>query len=234
MINKLPYMNLFSKYSITQKNVFFSIGQVLINGISLFFAYRFAISSAGTDVFGVWAIINSFASFLSATNFGINGAFIRYIPNYIIEKRHNEIAALIFTNVTFFLMFGTLLGVVFYFTGDFVLPLIIDFKYIVIASSLFKLSIVVFVINVAVGLFTSILDGYNLIYKRNIIQIIASIIFLLSSYFCIGTWGITGMVLGQLIQSVISLLLLVLLCYHTIQGRYFWSYMYLKETISYY
>lgn len=226
-------MEFFRKYSTIQKNVFFSITQVLINGISLFFAYRFAISSVGIDVFGVWAIINSFASFLSATNFGMSGAFIRYIPNYIVEGRSNEIAPLIFTNITFFVLFGTLLGIIFYFTGDFVLPLVIDFKYILIASSLFKLSIIVFVINVAVGLFSSIIDGYNLIYKRNIIQIIASIFFLLIGYFCIKTWGIIGMVLGQLIQGIISLLLLILLCHHIIQGKYFWNYKYLKETISY-
>lgn len=226
-------MKCFNKYSRTQKNIFFSIIQVIINGLSLFIAYRINISIVGTEIFGVWAIINSFASFLSITNFGINGAFVRYIPTYIIEKREVEIAALVFTNVLFFLLFGVFLGGIIFFISDKIIPFIIDTKYILIAYPILKLSIVVFITNVAVGLFSSILDGHNLIFLRNIVQIIGSLVFVILNYFFINYWGIIGMVWGQLFQAVISLTILLIICYHIINGKYHWNFKYIKETFTY-
>ncbi|WP_243346182.1 oligosaccharide flippase family protein [Parabacteroides sp. FAFU027] len=217
-------------------NVISSASQVIIIGLVYFFLYKYLLTQLNIELLGVWSVVLATSSLANLANFGISSSVVRYVALYSTENDVEKIKKLVFTSGLFLLGLFTFLSAVIYPFAGFILKLAINEKHINIALSILPYSLICLITNAVAGVFSSVLDGLQKNYIR-------SLVFSASALFLLGTtilltprFGLKGVAMAQVAQSIFSLIGCLLLVIRTIKYNPFkwnWNKPIFKEIFSY-
>jgi O-antigen/teichoic acid export membrane protein len=218
-------------------NAISAVAQVVIAGLMYFFLYRYLIEKLGASQLGVWALVLSTSSIASLANFGITSGLVKFVADYKAKGDYEDMNKLIFTAFISIFVFFTVLILIAYVVVYLIINQIVDKPYIPLALKILPYSLLCLFINEVGGVFTSILEGFQKNYIRNLIYIAASILFLFISFALVPRYGLAGVAYAQVIQSVIITVLAVFTGSYLIKGfsvfRWNWGKAIFKSLISY-
>lgn len=187
-------------------NITFSLLEYVIGAIALFLQYRLMIKVLGISSLGLWSLSLTLMSLTSVGTSGFSGSVVRYIAIYKV-KSDNKIDKLIETvEITVALISIVLISVLLlllYFGGAYFLT-IVELE---IIKQIIPLIIVGFFISTLSGVHLQALDGLQLIYVRNMINILSKISYLMITYVLIYNYGIIGISMAFVISASVTLLL---------------------------
>ena len=109
-------------------------------------------------------------------------------------------------------------------------------KYHEVVIKVLPLLLSAFFLNALTSVFASVIDGLNLIYFRNIIYALASILFLITSWLLLKRFNFVGLIYSQLIQSTVLLISCFMLVVLRLKGfsltRFYFNKNTFKQIIS--
>lgn len=187
-------------------NVIFSILQVGIVGLVYLIIYKLLLSKLGIEQLGVWSLILATTSVANLANFGITSGIVKFVAEYYSEKKIDKIEKVIFTSFLSLLLFFSLISIIIYPLSTYFLKHVIDIKYYDLALSMVPISLISLIINSVSGVFSSVLEGVQKNYLKNILIIFSTFIFLTGVYFFTNRFGLLGVAYSQLIQAVFLLI----------------------------
>ena len=210
--------------------------QILVSGGVYFFLYNYLIEKLGPEQLGVWSLVLATSSIANVASFGITSGLVKFVAEYNVSGRNSEIQRLITTSFIMLLVFYFLLVIILYVLGGFILQYAIDERHIQTAMQLLPYSLVGLWMNALGGIFTSVLEGFQKNYVRNIIISLSGFVFLGLTYALLPAFGLVGVAYAQLIQSLFIFILsfIMMLQYMEIrQVNWKWSNVIFKEILTF-
>lgn len=217
-------------------NVITSGGQVALVGLIYYFLYKFLLDELGVKRLGVWSVVMSASSLANLADLGIATSMVRFVALYDHQKNMKRIPHLIFTGVMLNLIIFIPICLIIWPSAYFILENIIEKDYIDLAHELLPFSLICVLLNSLAGVYGSLLDGFRKNYLRNFIFTLSSVIFFLLSFWSVKKYGLIGVVWSQVIQSLVSLILCILVSvklfkFNPLKWR--WNSYIFKEIFSY-
>ncbi|MCA6069128.1 oligosaccharide flippase family protein [Chryseobacterium sp. RG1] len=217
-------------------NVITSGGQVALVGVIYYFLYKFLLQELGVKRLGVWSVVMSASSVANLADLGIATSMVRFVALYDHQKNLKRIPHLIFTGVVLNLLIFIPVCLIIWPSAYYILGNIIEKDYIYLARQLLPFSLLCVLINSLSGVYGSLLDGFRKNYLRNFIFTFSSVVFFLLSFWSVKKYGLIGVVWSQVIQSLISLILCILISVRLFKFnplKWRWSSYIFKEIFSY-
>jgi O-antigen/teichoic acid export membrane protein len=217
-------------------NVFSSAGQVVLVGLVYFFLYKFLLNSIGIELLGVWSVVLSTSSIASLANAGVITSVVRFAAIYVGDADKTKLHRLTFTATVIMVVLFVFICAVLYPFAGYILHKIIDAKYIGNAMAILPFSILCFIVNAVGGVYASILDGTQKNYIRNIIFSTSSVLLLVLSILLVNKFGFKGLAYAQLVQSIYSLSICLLVVAQRLQYNPFkwnWDKTIFKDIYAY-
>ena len=184
----------------TVKNAIFSIIQVLVMGICLFFLYRFILDTIGVEKLGVWSLLIATTSVSKVANVGLSGGVVKFVAKYLALKDEYKVSKLIQTALITVGSLVAIFMIIFYFLAETILALFIDISMLGEALAIVPIVIcTVWLMSVSMIVLGS-LDGNQRVDLRNIILIAGIIFYVVLSVVLIGKYGLLGLALAHLFQ----------------------------------
>ncbi len=191
------------------KNTFYQYAAQILGFIFPFFLTPFIISTIGEVQFGIYALVMGFSGTFALFDLSISSSFIKFISEDYNKNQKEKLNETISTGLIFYIIFSIIICIVgFAFTKPLVSLLNIPPDLEEISLLAFRISILIFFITNAFGIFNSILISLQKMYITNVYGIFlnllnvgAIVILLLNGY------GLTGMLLSQLAAVTISILI---------------------------
>ncbi len=183
-------------------NAAFSVGQVIIVGLTYFIIYTLLLQKLGPEKLGIWSLILSTTSVASVATTGLTLSLVKYIAVCRTDTDHVKINNYIKTGL---FIIGTLTGViiiVIYFSSIYFLPLVIPENSLCEALYLLPFSLFSLFLNGIGGVFLSSLEGLHHSTFKSITYILSSIIFIIVAYLLINKYGLFGIAIAQIIQAI--------------------------------
>lgn len=211
--------------------------QVIVVGLMYFFLYKFLINRLGPSQLGVWALVISTSSIANFANFGITSGLVKFVADFKEKGKIEQMHKLIFTAFVSIVMFFALLILLGYLFVDLIIHKIIDKQYVNLAMHLLPYSLLCIFINEVGGVYTSILEGFQKNYLRNIIYITSSMVFLGLTYLLVPKYGLMGVTYSQVVQSVLIFISALFTGSSLIKNfsliKWNWDKVIFKQLISY-
>jgi len=177
--------------------------QVVVVGLMYFFLYKYLIKELGPAKLGIWALVISTSSIANFANFGITSGLVKFVADFKEKGDAEQMHKLIFTAFLSIVGFFAVLIMVGYLCVDLIIHQVIEKQYIGVALQLLPYALLCLFLNEIGGVYTSILEGFQKNYLRNIIYISMSVLFLLITYLLVPRFGLMGVAYAQVIQSAV-------------------------------
>lgn len=200
--------------------------QVVVVSIIYFLLYRYLLVRIGVSQLGVWSLVLATASLVNMANLGITTSMVKFVAQYRAEEKNTSIDKLVFTAFISMIVFFAVLIAVLYLAASFILKKIVDADHLQIALQILPFSLCSLFINGLGGVFTSLLDGLQKNYVRNLIYVCSSILLLVLSYILVPIYKINGVAYAQVIQAGFVLVVTFILSARYFNARVFfkWSW----------
>lgn len=179
-----------------------AIIQVAFTAILYFFLYKYLLNWLGIDLLGVWSLILSFSSIANLANLGLTSGLVKFVAEYLAGEEEYKIGELILTSLISLTVLFTIVSLLILFGSNYFIHYIIDNKYLDIAFSILPISLASLCINAISGVFTSVLEGFQKNYLRNLIYIFSGVLMFIVTVFLTPRFGLKGVAYAQLIQAV--------------------------------
>lgn len=201
------------------KNTFSAIAVVIVTAIVYFFLYKYLVSSVGIQQLGVWSLVIATISVGAVANTALSESVIRFVAIYSVKNDWENVSKVLMTScyVLCVLLMGFLLLI--YATSYYLLPFVIDSKFLLLARSLLPFGLLAFWINGVASAFLSFFEGMRLAYIKNTVITACVIVFYIGSRLMVPTFGLIGVVYAQILQSVVLFIVSAILVY--IKSPYF-------------
>ncbi len=191
------------------KNTFYQFVAQVLGFIFPFFLTPFIISVIGEVQFGIYALVMGFSGTFALFDLSISSSFIKFISENYNKGEKEKLNQTISTGLIFYVVFSLLIGIMgFVFTKPLISLLNIPPDLEDLSLLAFRISILIFFITNAFGIFNSILISVQKMYITNIygtilnfLNVGAIVILLLNGF------GLIGMLLSQLAAVSISILI---------------------------
>ncbi len=218
-------------------NVFSSSAQVIFTGLVYFFLYRILLIKLNVELLGVWSIVLSTSSLANLANFGVSSSVTRFVSFFSKNGENEKIEELIFTSAVFLFVFFSLLAILIFPFAEMILNGVIKAKYLSEAIAILPYSIACLIINAITGVYSSVLEGIQRNYIKNILLSLSSLVLLGFVYALTSTsMGLKGVAIAQVIQSIFSLvasIVFVIKLHPHNPFKWRWSKSIFKEIFSY-
>jgi O-antigen/teichoic acid export membrane protein len=193
--------------SVVIKNSIFSVLQIVLSTFCYVVIYYLILHKLGKNELGIWSIITSLPIAISVFGSGVSGCVLRYIPVHTAQNDKKAFNQIIFNGFVFNIVFGGLIVLLGYcFSANILCFLFNAPKIPVRYIQLFRISLCTFFISFITSVLLSAIDGMQLIFVRNKIVIFCSIIFCITAAIFVYYYDLTGILIAQLIQSILLLL----------------------------
>ena len=219
------------------RNVMATVLQVLISGVVMFVLYRYLYDRLGVEQIGVWSLVLAATSISRIGDLGLSAGVVRFVAQALGRNDAQQASHVVQTvALTLGLFMAALLGIgypLFVFALDYFLPA----HSVPIALSILPYALISLWIMMIVSVLSGGLDGCMRMDLRSLFMGISHLIYLGLTILLVPKYGLEGVALAQIIQSVVLLLLLWLAL--KVQLRTLpliplhWKYSVLKEMIGY-
>lgn len=218
-------------------NVASAIFQVVFTALMYFFLYRYLLNTIGVEKLGVWSLILSFSSIANLANLGITSGLVKFVAEYLAAKEEYKIGRLILTSSLALTVFFSVLSVLILFCAKFFMHYVVAENFIDLSLTMLPYSLSSLCINALSGVFTSVLEGFQKNYIRNIIYIFSGVVMFVFTLILVPKYNIEGVAISQLIQSAFvffsSLLFVIYINPYNRIRFWRWSFITFKEIFNY-
>ena len=171
----------------------------------MIFITPFIISHVGREGFGIWALVGVISSYAQLSDFGITDSLIKFMAEY---KAKNDVLQLNRLINTAFMMYVAI-SVVFGFILKLALPFIISTvlsipqELTAKANYIFTIAIALFFINMTMGVFGSLIIGFQRMGFSNLISLISTVIMACGTFIILGNgYGLEGLIHNNIIITM--------------------------------
>lgn len=214
-----------------------AVVQVVVVGLAYFLLYRYLIRVLGPSQLGVWALVVSTSSIANFANFGITSGLVKFVADFREKNDSQQMNKLVFTAFISVLSFFAVLIFIGYLGVNLIIRLVIGPQYLGLALRLLPFALLCLLINEIGGIYTSILEGFQKNYVRNIIYSCGSVIFLVITYQLVPKYGLMGVTYAQVIQSALIFISAFICGTSNLKGfslfKWNWDKPIFKSLISY-
>jgi O-antigen/teichoic acid export membrane protein len=166
----------------------------------------FIVHALGLQEFGLWAVIGSLAGYLGLLDFGLGGAFVKFITEYVEQDRHDRARQVITFGILFYAAFGLVLAIPVWIFSPFIVHLFkMPASEVPTAIVLFHWLYVLLIANMVLGLpGTAVVAMQRMdLASRNafsgyLAYAATTVLFVRFGW---GLWGVVG---AQAVQAVVS------------------------------
>ena len=204
MIKSITSLILVFKNSILKisRNVIWLLGLNVFIAICQFSAYAIISRSLGKEYLGVWALVIATTTIGQISSFGFSSGLVRYIPELVVNNRKSELSKMVSTvNFSNLIISLPVLFILFFPAKMYAQHLLNTSDYHVFEQSIVWVMIGMFINNLF-SVYSAIFDGFQKFYTRCIIQISGWIIFLIGIIMLIPSFGLQGVAIAFLLQSI--------------------------------
>jgi len=218
-------------------NVLSAVIQVVFTAFLYFFLYRYLLTTIGVKQLGVWSLILSFSSIANLANFGITSGLVKFVAEYLTEDDKSKIGKLILTSIITMTILFSVIGFIVFAGAKYFLHFIIEAEFMDVAMQILPYSLISLSINSVSGVFTSVLEGYQKNYLRNILYVFSGIImFILVLYFT-PNMKLKGVAIAQTCQAIFILIVSIIMCLSISKNNsirfWRWNTLIFKELFNY-
>jgi len=218
-------------------NALSAIIQVTFTAILYFFLYKYLIYHLGVKLLGVWSLILSFSSIANLANMGLTSGLVKFVAEYLAEKKYDKIGKLILTSLLSLAILFSIFSLVILFGAKFFLHFVIDKEFLTAAFSILPWSLASLCVNACSGVFTSVLEGYQKNYLRNYLYIFSGIVMFVVTIVLTPNYHIQGVAIAQFMQAIfilfVSLILIIQINSYNRISNWKWSTKSFKELFDY-
>jgi len=182
-----------------------SMIQVAFTAILYFFLYKYLLNTLGVQQLGVWSLILSFSSIANLANLGLTSGLVKFVADYLAEKKEEKIGKLILTSFISLALLFSIISLIILFGAKYFLHLVIDEQFLELAYSILPLSLGSLCINALSGVFTSVLEGYQKNYIRNFIYILSGMVMYIGTILLTPFFQLKGVAIAQFLQAIFVL-----------------------------
>lgn len=187
------------------RNVWVSIVQVIVTGVSLFIFYRYLLETIGVAKVGIWSVVLATASATRIGELGLSGSAVKFVAKYLVRGDMQEVGNVIQTAViSTAILLGTILVAGFPFFR-WLLPYIMPADALPEAMIILPWALISLWLMAVAGVFHSGLDGCQRIDLRGGLLIGSSLLSLLFAVLLVPRYGLAGLAYGQVIQAALML-----------------------------
>lgn len=211
------------------RNAAASVIQVVVSAIVMFVLYRHIIQTLGAQGLGVWSIVLATASASRVGEFGMGASVTRFVAKYqerVEAKRAGQVVQTAIVSVT--VIFGILIVPLYYALGE-VLIKIVPLEAIDQALELLPYALLSLLLSSIAGVFQAGLDGCQRYDQRAKLVVIGQVLFFLGVVLLIPQYGLRGVALAQVAQSIFYLIFGWVFMYRTMTGLPFLPYAWKKD-----
>lgn len=183
--------------------------------ISTLILTPYIIQHIGMERFGIWAIIGVITGYFGLLDFGVGASFVKYTAEFYAKRDYQKINRLVNLGVVFYLLLGAL---VFSLAIFFIHPLLNLFKVPAglygEAKFVFLTGIFIFLASNAASPFNAVITGLQRMDLANKLAILVLIPNILGVVFFLRNgYGLSGLIINNLIIFIISALLSIIACF---------------------
>jgi O-antigen/teichoic acid export membrane protein len=218
-------------------NAIFTIVQIMVASIILFFLYKFLLINIGVEQLGIWSLILAATAISQVANLGLSGSITKFVAKYITRGEGTNTLLVIQTAIVFigFVTGTILLGC--YPIFKWLLGLIIHGQSLLEAVSVLPFAIFALWLSMITAILHAGLDGFQRIDIRNFILIGDSTLQLLLCYAFVPKNGLMGLAYARVIGSIATLVISWILLKKLLPSlnilRYRWNKDIFKEILGY-
>lgn len=185
-----------------KKNIVFVLSSVLVNAITLFIIYKYALTKFGSELASIWALVMSISGAAKLADFGLASAIPKFISESISKKNIKDLKQVVATAFFSVLFFGLTIGcfifIAFYLFAD----KLFNVEQLKIANTLILYGLPSFVITAVGNSLLFSLDGWGDGHYRAKITIFGVVLYALLALVLGQSIGIKGLVLAHLLQGL--------------------------------
>lgn len=179
--------------------------QVIIVGLVYFFLYRLLLKELGVKLLGIWSLVIATSSIASLANFGFTSGMVKFVSEYNAKEEYEKINKFLFTSFFSILFFFSLIVILIFLLAVLYIERIVPHEYVKLTLSVLPYSLACLLINSLGGIFTSVLEGFQKNYIRNLAYIFTSLGYFGLAFILIPDFGLKGLALAQLVQALVIL-----------------------------
>lgn len=219
------------------RNVVVTVSQVVVSGIVFFIIYRYLYDRLGVEQVGIWSLVLATTSVSRIGDLGLSAGVVRFVAQALGRGDFQRAADVVQTvALTLGVLMATLLVVghpLFVLALNYLVPV----HCISSALSILPYALTSLWVMVAVSVFIGGLDGCMCMYLRSLFVGLSHLAYLGLTILLVPKYGLEGMAMAQLIQSIgLMILLWWMLRRQLVELPVIplhWKFPVLKEMISY-
>jgi O-antigen/teichoic acid export membrane protein len=174
--------------------------QVIVTSATLFFLYRYLLSTQGIDALGVWSLVVAATSLATISNLGLAGGTVRFVSKYLAHKDERSAAQAVETStlsVAVVMAFAILL---IWPASGWLLSVVVPSKWVGAAHELLPYTLGALWLNSVGGAIHSGLDGCHRADQRSLATIVTQPLLLLLVFWLVPKIGLKGLAYAQIFQ----------------------------------
>ncbi len=188
-------------------NALTTFAQVIGSAATLFFLYRFLISTIGLERLGIWSLVLATTSVVTLANQGFSTSIVKFVAKYAARERAEEVSLLMQTAL---ISIGIALAVVsaaLYPAARWILEIVLPSKSLPEALAILPLALISLWLTIVEGVLQAGLAGLERITVCNYLEFGGSVSYLVLALLFVPGHGLLGLAYAQAIQSGAILLI---------------------------
>lgn len=188
------------------KNSVFNLLRTIIAVPIMLAITPYIIKTLGKEEFGIWALVGVISSYAQLSDFGITESLIKFIAEFKAKGDFQRLNQLLNTAMVMYLLLGLVFCLLFILVLPFVVERILNVPPALSASALsvFTIAIVLFFINMLLGIFGSLINGFQRMGYSNAIMLVSTILTALGTVlFLANGYGLQGLIYNNVIITLL-------------------------------
>ncbi len=186
----------------TRVNVYLTILQVVVSGLTFFLLYRYLYEALGAEKIGLWSLVIAFASSARLGELGLAGGVVKFVAEARGQDDHLLAAKLIQTVLITLTVVLLVLAFPAFKLFALGLNFLVDEPYVYLGIQILPYTLLSISMMVGVAVIAGGMDGYMLMGLRNVVLSFSHIMYLVLVYFLVPSYDILGVAYAQCIQYV--------------------------------
>lgn len=166
----------------------------------------FILSSIGEVQFGLYALILGFIGLFNLFDLSISSSFVVFISRYNVNRDYKNLNEYFNTGLIFYILVSLLIaGAAYFFSGPLLSLLNIPPELQDLASNVYNIGLIIFIISGTFMIFTSVLISIQKMYITSAVALTAGFINLILTVIALKSgYGLTGIMWVQLISVLLT------------------------------
>jgi len=167
----------------------------------------FILATIGKAQFGVWALAGVMTSYAQLSDFGITESLVKYAAEYHANRDAVNLNRLVNTAFVFLLLLAVVVGSTIILVLPFVTDRILNIPPQLQEEALliFRLAVLIFLVNMVLGVFTSLIIGSQNIGYTSSINIASTVVGVVGTFvFLQQGWGLRGLIATNAIVALFT------------------------------